>query len=138
MNPTVRQYNQNVTKEKELRVKEACGDIQIDWTFPSKMREIDLFELICDLHEIKLEGCSKEEMTKRDRRLVQEFVRYKNHGLDDVLRAFIWIINKLEQGDTVWGVGRGSSVSSYLLYVIGVHDVDSFAYGLSLDDFLHE
>jgi DNA polymerase III alpha subunit len=38
----------------------------------------------------------------------------------------------------VWGIGRGSSVSSYVLYVLGVHDVDSYAYDLDIGDFLHD
>ena len=36
----------------------------------------------------------------------------------------------------VWGVGRGSSVSSYILYLLGVHKVNSIKYGLNITDFL--
>lgn len=73
----------------------------------------------------------------RERRLVKELVKYEQFGFIDVLRTVIFIINKLSDHNVVWGVGRGSSVSSYVLYIIGVHDVDSFAYDLDIDDFLH-
>jgi len=33
-------------------------------------------------------------------------------------------------------VGRGSSVSSYILYLIGIHRVDSLRYGFSISDYL--
>ena len=34
-----------------------------------------------------------------------------------------------------WGVGRGSSVSSYCLYLIGIHMVDSIKYNLDIQEF---
>jgi len=42
----------------------------------------------------------------------------------------------MRKNNLVWGVGRGSSVSSYLLYLIGVHKVDSYKYRLDIKEFL--
>ena len=61
---------------------------------------------------------------------------YQKLGLIDILRTLIFVINTLIENNIVWGVGRGSSVSSYVLYLIGVHDVDSFQYGLNIEEFL--
>ena len=36
----------------------------------------------------------------------------------------------------IWGVGRGSSVASYVLYKLGVHRVDSMYYDLDPQEFL--
>jgi DNA polymerase III alpha subunit len=36
----------------------------------------------------------------------------------------------------LWGVGRGSSVASYCLYILGVHKVDSIKYELDIHEFL--
>jgi DNA polymerase III alpha subunit len=36
----------------------------------------------------------------------------------------------------VWGVGRGSSVASYVLFLIGVHRIDSMKYNLDYKEFL--
>ena len=36
----------------------------------------------------------------------------------------------------IWGVGRGSSVASYVLYKLGIHRVDSMFYELDIDEFL--
>ena len=67
---------------------------------------------------------------------MEEIKIYKNLELMDVLATLIYIINTLVDNNIVWGVGRGSSVSSYVLYLIGVHDIDSFKYDLKIEDFL--
>jgi DNA polymerase III alpha subunit len=36
----------------------------------------------------------------------------------------------------IWGVGRGSSVASFVLYKLGVHRVDSLYYNLDINEFL--
>jgi len=42
----------------------------------------------------------------------------------------------LRKNNIVWGVGRGSSVASYVLFLLGVHKIDSMYYELSVDEFL--
>jgi DNA polymerase III alpha subunit len=42
----------------------------------------------------------------------------------------------MREKDIVWGVGRGSSVASYVLYLIGVHKIDSLFFDLDIEDFL--
>jgi DNA polymerase III alpha subunit len=36
----------------------------------------------------------------------------------------------------IWGVGRGSSVASYVLYKLGVHRINSLYYNLDATEFL--
>jgi DNA polymerase III alpha subunit len=36
----------------------------------------------------------------------------------------------------IWGVGRGSSVASNVLYLLGVHRIDSMFYELDSREFL--
>lgn len=103
---------------------------------PPEYKELDVLGYLSTKHIQLTEGMSEGEINARDVRLVQELTRYMEFGLIDVLRAIIWTINTLSSNNIVWGVGRGSSVSSYVLYVIGVHDVDSYMYDLDVDDFL--
>jgi DNA polymerase III alpha subunit len=42
----------------------------------------------------------------------------------------------MRDNNIVWGVGRGSSVSSYVLYLLGVHRVNSLYYDLDIHEFL--
>lgn len=136
--PEVKAFNRHVSKEQELRVKTECEPLSAEWNFPDDYKNLDVVDYLYSKHVEITQGLPTDESNARDIRLITELVKYDKFGLMDVLRATIWTINTLMSNDIVWGVGRGSSVSSYVLYVIGVHDVDSFAYDLDVDDFLHE
>jgi DNA polymerase III alpha subunit len=41
----------------------------------------------------------------------------------------------MRSSNIVWGVGRGSSVASYALYLIGIHKIDPIKYNLSINEF---
>jgi DNA polymerase III alpha subunit len=138
MTPLIEQYNNVAHPSNQLHVKTDIRPPSYEWTIPEAYKQLDVVQHLSTAHAMLFEGTDPEELEQRERRLAQELNLYRKYGLYDVLRAVIWIINTLTARDTVWGVGRGSSVSSYVLYVIGVHDVDSFAYGLDIDDFLHE
>lgn len=136
--PAVKAFNKHVPKDQEIRVKTECNPLSSDWIFPEEYKNLDIFDYLSTRHVELTKTLDAVESNARDIRLITELVKYDKFGLTDVLRAIIWTINTLTSNDVVWGVGRGSSVSSYVLYVIGVHDVDSFAYDLDVDDFLHE
>jgi DNA polymerase III alpha subunit len=53
----------------------------------------------------------------------------------DVLHAMKYIVDTLRANNVVWGVGRGSSVASYVLHLIGVHKVDSIKYNIPIEEF---
>lgn len=69
-------------------------------------------------------------------RVEEELALFKARNLYHVLRVLIYIIETMRKHNLVWGVGRGSSVSSYVLYLIGVHKVDSLKYNLDIKEFL--
>jgi DNA polymerase III alpha subunit len=48
----------------------------------------------------------------------------------------IYLVDFMRENNIVWGVGRGSSVASYVLYLIGVHKVDSIQFDLDWREFL--
>lgn len=137
LSPAVCTYNKHVPKDQEIRVKTECEIIAPEWVIPEEYKTLDVAEYLYTKHFVLTRDMNDTEADERDFRLVSELAKYEKFGLMDVLRAIIWTINTLTAKDVVWGVGRGSSVSSYVLYVIGVHDVDSFAYDLDVDDFLH-
>ena len=53
----------------------------------------------------------------------------------DLLKYMI-SVDFMRSNNIVWGVGRGSSVASYVLYLIGVHRVNSIQYDPGLREFL--
>jgi DNA polymerase III alpha subunit len=56
--------------------------------------------------------------------------------LFDVLKYLKYLVDVMTQNQLIWGVGRGSSVASFVLYKIGVHRVDSLYYDLDIKEFL--
>ena len=52
-----------------------------------------------------------------------------------VLKTMKYVVDTLRANNVVWGVGRGSSVSSYVLFIIGVHKIDSVKYKLPINEF---
>jgi DNA polymerase III alpha subunit len=97
-----------------------------DWIFPVAYQHID----------VKSWLISKCKTSEEVDRVNQEWVLFEERDLVMLLRLFIYIIDYMRQNGFVWGVGRGSSVCSYILYLIGVHRVDSIKYGLQISDFL--
>lgn len=60
---------------------------------------------------------------------------YKKYNMLDVLHYLNYLVDVMREHKIVWGVGRGSSVSSYVLYLIGVHKIDSLKYDLDITEF---
>lgn len=79
------------------------------------------------------EQCSSEIESER---VFLELNMYEERGLYPLLKHLIYLVDHFRKNGIVWGVGRGSSVSSYVLYLIGIHKVDPIKYDLNIKDFL--
>ena len=69
-------------------------------------------------------------------RVEEELKVFEERGMEDLLRYMIYLVDYMRENDIVWGVGRGSSVASYVLYLIGVHKINSIKYSLDWREFL--
>lgn len=69
-------------------------------------------------------------------RVEEELAAYKERNMLDLLRWLKYFVDTCTENNIVWGVGRGSSVSSYVLYIIGVHQINSIKYNLDWREFL--
>jgi len=134
--PHIIQYNNLVSKEEELHIKEGIKPLTYDWIIPDEYKDIDVDNYVIQKLLDTTEATEHAEFSARTGRVLDELDLYKKLELMDVLRTLIFVINTLIENNVVWGVGRGSSVSSYVLYLMGVHDVDSFKYGLNIEEFL--
>ena len=98
------------------------------------------FNIPLHYKELDVEKYIRERLVQRDPdeigRVEMELDMYRERGLFPVLQLLIWIVDTMRKHNLVWGVGRGSSVSSYLLYILGVHKVDSYKYDLDIKEFL--
>jgi DNA polymerase III alpha subunit len=87
-----------------------------------------------DIEQFLVDKCPEENYN----RLIEELQLYRNHNMLPVLRQMKYLVDTLRSNDVVWGVGRGSSVASYVLYLIGVHKIDSVKYNLPIEEFFKE
>lgn len=88
-----------------------------------------------DLIDLLYSKCSTEAEKQRVDRELQLFIQ---HGMFDLLFYLKYLVDTMRQHGIVWGVGRGSSVASYVLYLIGVHKINSILYELDIHEFLKE
>ena len=84
-----------------------------------------------DIEEFLVGRCPEENRN----RLAIELDEYRRRNLLNLLKQMKYIIDTLREHNIVWGVGRGSSVSSYALFLLGVHKIDSVKYNLPLEEF---
>ena len=100
-----------------------------DFNIPHHYREIDIRQ-----HVSKLVG--QDSDVSVNARVEMELNMFEERGLFPIVQLLIYIVDTMRKHNLVWGVGRGSSVSSYLLYILGVHKVNSYKYKLDIKEFL--
>tara|TARA_R110001592_G_scaffold158352_2_gene389472 strand:- start:1810 stop:2274 length:465 start_codon:yes stop_codon:yes gene_type:complete len=125
----IKQFNK-VAKELELNDISGVSRVSKEFNIPQHYKEIDIEKYIHN----KLIGSDSDKSVKA--RVEMELAMYKERNLFPVLQLLIYIIDTMRKHKLVWGVGRGSSVSSYLLYILGIHKVDSYKYRLDITEFL--
>jgi DNA polymerase III alpha subunit len=99
---------------------------QKNWHMPDSYKTLDIAKHVLDLcnSEAELQRCGAELML------------YQERDLFELLRYLKYLVDTMQQHQIIWGVGRGSSVASYVLYLLGVHRIDSLYYNLDIQEFL--
>jgi DNA polymerase III alpha subunit len=110
----------------DVPVEEFHHNNQQVWHMPKEYLEFPIAEHLLDL-------CKTEEELQR---VGQELLLYQERDLFNLLRFLKYFVDTMRKNNVVWGLGRGSSVASYVLYLIGVHKINSIYYDLNIDEFL--
>jgi len=110
----------------QLSVEEFDHLNQSNWHMPTKYKELDIAEYVLGLctTEAELQRCG------------EELLLYQEKDLFNLLRYLKYLVDVMTENNLIWGVGRGSSVASYILYKLGVHRIDSMFYKLDIHEFL--
>lgn len=128
-NAVKKNYNKfhtaSIYQKPEINVAQFDADLQKNWFMPKDYYP-NLVEMLYGL-------CETDEQKDR---VSQELELFIQHGMLDLLFYLKYLIDTMRSNNIVWGVGRGSSVASYVLYLLGVHKVDSLKYGLDIREFL--
>jgi hypothetical protein len=99
---------------------------QRKWHMPDEYKELDIAEYVL--------GLCKEDYELQ--RVGQELLLFQERDAFDLLRYMKYLVDTLRKNNIVWGVGRGSSVASYVLFLLGVHKINSIYYNLDIEEFL--
>lgn len=99
---------------------------QARWHMPEEYKNLDIAEYVLGL-------CSSEAELQR---CGHELLLYQEKDLFNLLRYLKYLVDLMTENHVIWGVGRGSSVASYVLYKLGVHRIDSMFYKLEPEEFL--
>jgi DNA polymerase III alpha subunit len=101
---------------------------QQHWHMPAQYQNLDIAAHVLSL-------CTTDEQLTR---VAEELVLFQDQNLFDLLKYLKYLTDVIQENRIVCGVGRGSSVASYILYLLGVHRIDSMRYGLDIREFLRE
>ena len=122
------QYLPELTKYIPLDVDQKTFDgvLQSEWFMPDEYKELDVVRVL-----------NNRELTYEQRdRVRDELQAFTERGMLPLLRYMFYLVDFMRENNIVWGVGRGSSVASYVLYLIGVHRIDSIQFDLDWKEFL--
>lgn len=120
--PLFIEYNSMADASKE----EFDHRCQNNWHMPDSYKTLDIAEYVLNL-------CNSQEELQR---CGEELLLYQDKNLFDLLRYLVFLVDIMRENNLIWGVGRGSSVSSYVLFLIGVHKINSMYYDLDPCEFL--
>ena len=111
---------------QQQSVEEWDHRCQANWHMPDQYKQLDIAEHVLSLcvSSAELQRCG------------QELLLFQERNLFDLLRYLKYLTDVMRENRLIWGVGRGSSVASYVLFKLGVHRVDSLFYELDPAEFL--
>lgn len=115
---TMREQNQSINEFDQLQ--------QSNWYMPADYKTLDIAQYILD-------KCKSEAELQR---VGEELLLFQERELFDLLRYLKYFVDTMRKHNVLWGLGRGSSVASYLLYLLGVHKINSLYYDLDIKEFL--
>jgi DNA polymerase III alpha subunit len=110
----------------QIDVKDFDQALQSDWFMPPEYREFDV-KKYC------ISRCVGDVQVDR---VNAEMAAYEDRGMIPLLQWIKHFVDTCTENNIVWGVGRGSSVASFVLFLLGVHQVDSVKYNLDWQEFL--
>lgn len=122
------ELNDRILKEPEVDTDliDYHSKLSQVWMMPNKYHEIDLKSWLLN----------KAETNEEKDRVIEELNLYHERNLEDLLRYMIYLVDYFRQNKILWGIGRGSSVSSYVLYLIGINRINPMKYNLRIEEFL--
>jgi len=113
--------------ETHFEIEDYDAACQTNWNMPDEYKTLDIEAWVIE---------QTPPWDPQATRVAEELVAFKERNMLDLLRWLKYFVDTMRANNLVWGVGRGSSVASYVLFLIGVHKIDSIKYNLDWQEFL--
>lgn len=114
-------------QEMNVPQEEFDSILQNEWFMPEKYKKLNIEEYLSTIVSVK----SPEWKV-----VSEELAEFKKRKMYPLLQFLVYLVDFMRDNKIVWGVGRGSSVASYVLYAIGIHKINPIQYGLDWREFL--
>jgi len=128
----IKKFN-SVSDEKIEIATDESANVNSDWNLPDCYKNLDLTLYFSEL----LSRLPEDKTGVREIRVGNELLEVKNRGLENMFRTIIYVLDILKEKNIIWGVGRGSSCASFLLFLMGLHLVDPIKYQIPYQEFFH-
>lgn len=112
--------------DTKLSLAEFDDKNQLEWQMPNEYHELDIAKFV-------LAQCKNEEELQR---AGDELLQFYDRNMFPLLQYLKYLVDTMRRNNVVWGVGRGSSVASFVLFLIGIHRINSLFYQLDINEFL--
>lgn len=112
--------------ERDIPIEDFDRDCQNIWLMPDSYKQLDIAKFVLD-------QCKNEAELQR---AGQELLMFQERNMFSLLQYLKYLVDTMRANNVVWGVGRGSSVASFVLFLIGIHKINSLYYDLNIDEFL--
>ena len=113
-------------KLSDISKSQFDNQLQNSWFMPKEYLDMDIAKWV-------LEQCKDDSELQR---AGQELLMYQERNMFTLLKYLKYLVDTMRKNNVVWGVGRGSSVASFVLYLTGIHRINSLHYDLPIEEFL--
>lgn len=113
------------TLNSDVDVKTFDQQNQSQWFMPPEYKKFDIRSWLID-------QCQTEEQVHR---VNEELALFDQNNMVDLLLYLKYLVDTLKENKIVSGLGRGSSVASYVLYLLGIHKIDPISYNIPITEF---
>ena len=136
----IAEFNRQVPVEDQVSVvKPEPITLDMGWQIPEPYLSLDLEEYIWECARVHMPtDYTTAEQERAVLRIEAELKEVETRGMTQFFRTVVYILAKLHNEKVVWGVGRGSSCASYLLFLMGLHVVDCVKLEVPMEEFFHE
>jgi DNA polymerase III alpha subunit len=112
--------------DPKTSVEDFDNNNQSKWHLPIEYLNMDIAQYVLD-------KCNTETELQR---AGEELIKFQERDMFILLKYLKYLVDTMRKNNIVWGVGRGSSVASFVLFLLEIHRINSLYYDLSIDEFL--